>query len=61
MKPLDDMKVRKLAVTFTEDYYTKFEAHCKKNGLTPEQMIGQLIAVELSPPNVVWGPWPGAA
>ncbi len=61
MKPLQGMKVKELTVTFTQDYFAQFEAHCKKQGLTCDQMIGQLIAVEMNPPNVVYGPWPGAA
>ena len=61
MKTIAGMKVKTLEVTFTPEYYAEFEAHCKRENVTPEQMIGQLVALEMNPPNVVWGPWKPAA
>lgn len=61
MKPLAGMKTEDVTVTFTDAYYAEFEAHCKKQNMTTQQMIGQLIALEMNPPNVVWGPWRPAA
>ena len=61
MKAIAGMKTKELTVTFTEEYFEQFKKHCDKQGLTPDQMIGQLIAVDMSPPNVVWGPWKPAA
>ena len=61
METIAGMKVKKLEVTFTPEYYAEFEAHCKRENVTPEQMIGQLVALEMNPPNVVWGPWKPAA
>jgi len=61
MKALAGMKTKELTVTFTEEYFEQFKKHCDKQGLTPDQMIGQLIAVDMSPPNVIWGPWKPAA
>ena len=43
------------------EYYAKFGAHCQREKVTPQEMIAQLIALELNPPNVVWGPWKPAA
>ena len=61
MKAIAGMKTKELTVTFTEDYFEKFKKHCDRQGLTPDQLIGQLIAVDMSPPNVIWGPWKPAA
>lgn len=61
MKAIAGMKVKELTVTFTPEYFKEFEAHCKRQKLTPDEMIGQLIALEMNPTNVVWGPWKPAA
>lgn len=61
MKTLKAMKVKKLTVTFTPAYFAEFEKHCERQKLTPEQLIGQLIAIDMNPPNVLWGPWKPAA
>lgn len=61
MKAIAGMKTKKLTVTFTETYFAEFKAHCDKQGLTPDEMIGQLIALEMNPANVIWGPWKPAA
>ena len=61
MKAIAGMKVKELKVTFTPEYYAEFAAHCKKQNVTPDQMIGQLVAMEMNPSNVVWGPWKPAA
>lgn len=61
METIAGMKVKKLEVTFTPEYYAEFEKHCARQKLTPEQLIGQLIQLDMNPPNVVWGPWKPAA
>lgn len=61
MKTIAGMKVKTLEVTFTPEYYREFEKHCQREKVTPQEMIARLIAVEMNPPNVVWGPWKPAA
>ena len=48
-------------VDFTPEYYERFAKHCERENVSPRELIAQLIAMELDPPNVVWGPWKPAA
>jgi len=61
MKTIAGMKVKELTVSFTPEYFAEFEKHCARQKLTPEELIGQLIQLDMNPPNVVWGPWKPAA